>query len=200
MRLREMNVVRKLYALLGVKGLLCIASWVMIALALISYTANVSIIPTKQFAIGAASDSWTIYVNDIDKVRYLPGGFAEPSLNASDSNTYAFKVSTDANQVCAVKIELIPPVNSSKFSKFQITVKYWTGSSWENETLYENPTGATTKPYIDGLTAGDAGYIHQDSSTTKWYLIRVQYSYDLTDETTQITVNFKYTPLPQNSF
>ncbi|MEM3766332.1 MAG: hypothetical protein QXU46_04820 [Candidatus Bathyarchaeia archaeon] len=194
-----MKNVRKLYSLLGVKGSLCIASWVMIALALISYTATVSITPTQQFTIGATSDSWTIYINDLDKTRYLPGGFNEPTLNASNPNTYAFKVGTDPNMFCAVKIEPASPVNSSKFSKFQITVKYWNGSAWADETLYANPTGSTTKPYIDGLTAGDAGYIHQDKSTTKWYLIEVLYSYDLTDETTQLTVTFKYTPLPQDS-
>jgi hypothetical protein len=195
-----MKTVKKLYALLGAKGLLCITSWVMIALALVSFTANVSITPTQQFTIGATSDSWTIYINDVDKVRYLPGGFNEPTLDDSNPNTYAFKVSTDANMVCAIKIELASPVNSSKFSKFQITVKYWTGSAWNYETLYENPTGSTTKPYINGLASGDSGYIHQTTSTTKWYLIQVQYSYDLTDETTQITVSFRYTPLPQNSF
>ena len=195
-----MKTVKKLYALLGAKGLLCITSWVMIALALVSFTANVSITPTQQFTIGATSDSWTIYINDVDKVRYLPGGFNEPTLDDSNPNTYAFKVSTDANMVCAIKIELASPVNSSKFSKFQITVKYWTGSAWNNETLYENPTGLTTKPYINGLVAGDSGYIHQTTSTTKWYLIQAQYSYDITDETTQITVSFRYTPLPQDSF
>ena len=195
-----MKTVKRLYALLGAKGLLCFASWIMIALALVSFTANVSITPTQQFTIGAASDSWIIYVNDMDKLRYLPGGFNEPTLNDSNPSTYAFKVSTDANMVCAIKIELTSPVNSSKFSKFQITVKYWTGSSWANETLYASPSGSTTKPYIDGLTAGDAGYVHQTFSTIKEYLIRVQYSYDLTDETTQITVSFRYTPLPQDSF
>ncbi|MEM3726682.1 MAG: hypothetical protein QXK98_07485 [Candidatus Bathyarchaeia archaeon] len=172
----------------------------MIALALVSYTANVYIIPTQQFTIGATSDSWTVYVNDVDRVRYLPGGFEQPTLNESDTGTYAFKVVTDSNQVCAVRIELTSEVNSSKFSKFQITVKYWTGSAWANETLYQNATGSTTKDYIDGLTSGDAGYIHQSLSVTRWYLICALYSYDQTDETAQVTVTFKYTPLPQNSF
>jgi hypothetical protein len=195
-----MRTIRRLRAMLGVKGFLCLASWIMIALALVSYTADVSIIPTQQFTLGATSDSWTVYVNDVDKVRYLPGGFGEPTFNASDINTYAFKVVTDGNQVCAVKIELTSVVNSSKFSKFQITVKYWDNAVWSNETLYQNPTNNTTKAYIDGLTSGDVGYIHQSLSVTKWYLICVLYSYDQTDETTQVTVTFKYTPLPQDSF
>lgn len=195
-----MKSLRKIGAMLGVKGVLCLASLTMIALALVSYTASVTITPTIQFSIGATSDSWAVYVNDVDKVRYLPGGVAEPKFDANNSNTYAFKVVTDANQVCAVKIELTSAVNSSKFSKFQITAKYWTGAAWADETLYDAPTGSTTKTYINGLTPGDAGYIHQALSTTRYYLIKVTYSYDLVDETTQVTATFQYTPLPQNSF
>ncbi|MFQ6127218.1 MAG: hypothetical protein ACE5R6_21805 [Candidatus Heimdallarchaeota archaeon] len=129
-----------------------------------------------------------------------PAGSAEPIFNASDSDTYAFKVVTDAGRVCAVKIELTSAVNSSKFSKFQITAKYWNGSMWLDETLYASATGATTKSYIDDLTAGDAGYIHQATSTTKYYLIKVTYSYDLVDTTTSVTVTLQYTPLPRESF
>jgi hypothetical protein len=195
-----MKGIRKIRAILGVKGLLCLISLIMIALALVTYTASVTITPVKQFTIGATSDSWTVYVNDVDKMRYLPGGSSEPTCNPSNPNTYAFYVATDANQVCAVKIELTSAVNSSKFSKFQITVKYWTGSAWADATLYAGPTGGTTKAYIDGLTSGDAGYIHQDFSSTGYYLICVTYSYDLVDETTQVAVTFQYTPLPQNSF
>jgi predicted peptidase len=144
-------------------------------------------------------------VNDVNETRYLPGsgspaGSAEPTYNSSDSSTYAFKVVTDGDKVCAVKIELTSAVNSSKFSKFEITAKYWTGAAWADETLYSAATGSTTKSYIDGLTSGDAGYIHQGLSTTRYYLIKVTYSYDLVDETTQVTVTFQYTPLPQDSF
>lgn len=195
-----MKSLRKIGAILGVKGVLCFVSLIMIALALITYTATVNIVPTQQFTIGATTSSWTVYVNDADKVRYLPGGSAEPTLNTSDTNTYAFSVVTDASQVCAVKIELTSAVNNSKFSKFQITVKYWTGSAWANETLYDAATGSTTKAYINGLISGDAGYIHQSLSTTRYYLIMVTYSYDLVDETTQVAVTFQYTPLPQSSF
>lgn len=195
-----MRLVQKLRDILGVKGFFCFISLVMIALALVTYLATVTITPVAQFSQGATSGSWAVYVNDVDKVRYLPGGPIEPTFNASDPNTYAFKVVTDASKVCAVKIELVSAVNSSKFSKFQITVKYWNGTAWVDEILYNSATGSTTKPYIDGLTAGDAGYIHQSVSTTKYYLIRVTYSYDLTDETTQETVTLKYTPLPQDSF
>jgi len=195
-----MKGIRKIGAILGVKGLLSLVSMMMVALALVAYTATVTITPIKQFTIGATSDSWTVYVNDVDKVRYLPGGNSEPTFNPSNPNTYAFYVGTDANQVCAVKIELTSAVNSSKFSKFQITVKYWTGSAWTDATLYAGPTGSTTKDYINGLTSGDAGYIQQDFSITRYYLICVTYSYDLVDETTQVAVTFQYTPLPQNSF
>jgi hypothetical protein len=200
-----MNLIKKLGAILGLKGFLCFVSLTMIALALVTYTASVTITPTQQFTVGATSASWTVYMNDVNETRYLPGsgspaGSSEPTFNASDTETYAFKAVTDADKVCAVRIELTSAVNSSKFSKFQITVKHWNGSAWDAETLYDAATGSITKSYIDGLTSGDFGYIHQDTLETTYYLLKVVYSYDLTDETTQITATFQYTPLPRDSF
>ena len=198
-------MIRKLGAILGVKGFLCLASLTLIALASMTYTPIVYINPIQQFTIGATSASWTVYVNDVNETRYLPGSGSpassgEPTFNASDSNTYAFKVVTDANRVCAVKIELTSTVNSSKFSKFEITAKYWNGSAWDDEALYDAATGSNPKSYINGLTSGDAGYIYQGTSETAYHLIKVTYSYDQVDETTQVTVEFQYTPLPQDSF
>lgn len=200
-----MKAIRKLGAMLGLKGFLCFASLTMGVLALVTYTATVTVIPTEQFTIGATTASWAVYINDLNQTRYLPGsgtpvGSQEPTFNASDSSTYAFKVVTDANRVCAVKIELVSAVNSSKFSNFEITAKYWDGSAWADENLYDAATGSTSKSYIDGLNATDSGYIHHPVSTTRHYLITVTYSYDLVAETTQVTVTFQYTPLPQDSF
>jgi hypothetical protein len=200
-----MNLIKKLGAILGLKGVLCFVSLTMIALALVTYTASVTITPTQQFTVGATSASWTVYMNDVNETRYLPGsgspaGSSEPTFNASDTETYAFKAVTDADKVCAVRIELISAINSSKFSKFQITAEYWNGTAWDAETLYDAATGSSPKSYIDGLTSGDFGYIHQDTLKTTYYLLKVVYSYDLTDETTQITATFQYTPLPQDSF
>jgi len=200
-----MNLFKKLEAILGLKGFLCFVSLTIIALALVTYTASVTITPTQQFTVGATSASWTVYMNDVNETRYLPGsgspaGSSEPTFNASDTETYAFKAVTDADKVCAVRIELISAVNSSKFSKFQITAEYWNGSAWDAETLYDAATGSSAKSYIDGLTSGDSGYIHQDTLETTYYLLKAVYSYDLTDEATQITATFQYTPLPQDSF
>ncbi|MDH5450816.1 MAG: hypothetical protein OEZ29_02970 [Candidatus Bathyarchaeota archaeon] len=200
-----MKTTSTLAKILGVKGFLCLASMTMITLALTTYTATVTIVQTQQFTVGATSTSWTIYVNAVNETRYLPGsgspaGSEEPTFNASDFSTCAFKVATDADRVCAVKIELTSAVNNSKFSKFEITLKHWNGSAWDAKTLYDAATGSTTKSYIDGLTSGDAGYIHHGMSETVYYLIRVTYSYDQVDETTQTTVTFQYTPLPQDSF
>lgn len=200
-----MKTFSKLAKILGVKGFLCLASITMIALSSMTYAATVIIDQTKQFTAGATSAPWTIYVNDVNETRFLPGsgspaGSEEPTFNASDSGTYAFKVVTDVDKVCAVKIELTSAVNNSRFSKFEITAKYWNGSAWDAETLYNAATGSTTKSYVDGLTSGDAGYVHQGKSETAYYLIKVTYSYNLVDETTQITVTFQYTPVPQDSF
>lgn len=199
--------VRKSLAILGVKGLLSLLLLTTCALALVSYMASVTVTPTQQFTEGATSATWTVYINDEDQVRYLPGsgspsGSQEPTIDAGDSGTYAFKVVTDADKVCAIKIELTAAVNNSKFSKFEITLERWnsTGSAWEPENLYDAATGSTTISYIDGLTGGAAGYVHQSASATEYYLVKVTYSYNLVDETTQVTATFQYTPLPQDSF
>jgi len=195
-----MKSIKKLELMLGLKGFLCLSSMTMIAVAFVTYTGTVTITPAQQFTIGVTTDSWIIYVNDVNEVRYLPGGSTQPTFNASDSDTYAFKVVTDADKVCAVKVELTSAMNSSKFSKFEITAEYWNGSAWNVETLYDAATGSTTKSYIDGLASGDAGYVHQGTSETAHYLVKVTYSYDQVDETTQMTATFQYTPLPQDSF
>ena len=96
-----MKTKRVLIEILGVKVILCIVSLVMVAMALVTYSATVTITTTQQFSIGATSASWTVYVNDVDKVRYLPGGSAEPTLNTGDPSTYAFKVVTDAQSARA---------------------------------------------------------------------------------------------------
>jgi hypothetical protein len=195
-----MKIRKKLLAILGAKGLLSVASLITIALALVVYTVAVTVNPTQQFTIGASSASWTVYVNDVNQIRYLPGGSTEPTLNTGDSSTYAFKAVTDANKVCAIKIELTSAVDGSKFSNFNITVRSSTGGAWADETVYAASTGSTTKSYINGLTGGDAGYIHQVVSTTKYYEVKVTYSYDKVDATAQVTVTFQYTPLPQDNF
>jgi hypothetical protein len=191
---------RQLGVILGIKGALCIISLTMIVFSLIVYTASLVITPTLQFTTGATSSSWTVYVNDVNKARYLPGGMAEPTFNASNPNSYSFRVVTDANQVCAVRIELTSVVNASKFSNFNITIEYWNNVAWASGTLYNAATGSTAKPYINGLTAGDFGYVHHDLSTTRYYLIKVTYSYDKVGETTQVAAAFKFTPIPQISF
>ena len=195
---------KKLGAMLGLKGVLCLASLTIVTLALVSYTATVTITPVNPLTQGATTDDWTIYINDVDEVRYLPGagtpaGSTVPSSSPNGgSDTYAFKVDTDAGRSMAVNITLASPVNTTKFSKFEITVLFWnaTDSSWDNATLYDAPTGGSTKSYIDGLTS-DYGYVQQSVSTSRYYLMKVTYSYDLVETTTVITVSFNYIPLPQ---
>jgi hypothetical protein len=190
-----MNV-RKISVILGLKGIFAIFSLISIAVALVTYSASVTVTPVQQFTIGSSSDSWTIYVNEVDQVRYLPGASSVPIFDSSDLNTYAFRVATDADKTCAVKIELTSVMDSGKFSNFDITVDYWNGAAWVSSTLYDSATGSTTISEIDGLSVGAAGYIHQDISTTTYYLVKASYSYDLVDDTTQITTIFQYTPVP----
>ena len=190
---------KRLSAILGLKGILAIASLTSIAVALVFYSASVTVTPTQQFTIGASSDSWSIYVNEVDQLRYLPGADAEPTFSDVDTDTYAFKVVTDADKVCAVEIVLDSAMDNGKFSKFDITVDAWDGDSWETATLYNAAMGSTTVTDIDGLTT-TAGYVHQTVSTTTYYMVTVTYSYDLVDTNTDVTATFEYTPLPADSF
>jgi hypothetical protein len=187
-----MNKLRKISALLGIKGLLAVASLTTIAVALVAYTASVTITPTTQFTLGAATDSWTVYVNDVNQVRYLPGGSTPPV----DGSTYAFTLDT-MNRDCAVQIELTAAMSSSLFSNFDITVMYWqSGSGWTSATLYDSATGGSPISSIDGTTT-NAGFIRQGLGTGPTsYLVQVTYSYDLVDTTTAVTATFQYTPLP----
>ena len=191
-----MTKIKKIGALLGIKGALAIASLTTIALALVVYTASVTMAPTTQFTLGASTADWTVYVNEVNEVRYLPGGNSAPV----DNSAYAFRVVTDADKVCAVQIELTSAMDSALFSNFDITVSYWVaGTGWVSATLYDSATGGSPISSIDGLTT-NAGYIQQAASTGRYYLVEVTYSYDLLDETTQITTTYQYTPLPQDSF
>jgi len=192
--------IRAILLALGLKGILCLTCLSVLTFALVTYSETATITPTQQLTVGATTASWTIYVNEVDQVKYLPGGPSESTLNTSDTSTYAFKVVTDSTKVCAVKIELTAAADDEKFSKFEITVRSSTGGAWSDETLYEASTGATTAANINGLLAGQAAYIHQITSTTKYYEIKVTYSYDMVDSTTELPITFQYTPLPQDNF
>lgn len=195
-----MNPFEKLRFVLGVKGALCLLSLSLVAFALMTYTATVTITPYQPFSQGATSASWTAYANQNQTV-YLPGGTSAPMLNGGNSSTFAFTVKTDAVEVCAVKVELTSPMNDGNFSNFAITVEQWNGTlgAWTSVTLYNNTTGSTTKPYIDGLVSGDAGYVHQDLSTTTYYLIEVAFTY-VGSGSSPISATFRYTPLSETSF
>jgi hypothetical protein len=187
-----MNKIRKIRALLGIKGLIAIASLTTIAMALVVYTASVTINPTAQFTLGVNTESWTVYINEVNQVRYLPGGNALPATGA----TNAFALDT-TNRGCAVQIELTSAMDSGLFSNFDITVMYYDSSSgWTAAQLYDSATGGSTIGSIDGLTT-NAGFIRQTAGTgSTSYLIRVTYSYDIIADTTGVTATFQYTPLP----
>jgi hypothetical protein len=188
-----MNKIRKIRALLGIKGLIAIASLTTIAMALVVYTASVTITPTAQFTLGVDTESWTVYINEVNQVRHLPGGNTLPATGA----TYAFSLDT-TNRGCAVQIELTSAMDSGLFSNFDITVMYYDPGipGWTSAQLYDSATGGSTITSINGLTT-NAGYIRQTSGTgATSYLVQVTYSYDKVDTTSDLTATFQYTPLP----
>ena len=191
---------RKLRAILGVKASLCLFSLAMVVLALVAYTATVTITPTKLFTVGVTTDSWTVYVNDYNETRYLPNNGSTPagSYPPNDASSYAFYVSTGADKNCSVNITMSTPADNNTFSSFQITVKQWSAPAWVATNIYDAPTGGNIKSFIRGTNAtNDFGYVQHPISTSTYYVICVTYSYDLVDTTDVVTVTFQYTPLPQ---
>jgi hypothetical protein len=187
-----MNKIRKIRALLGIKGLLAVASLTSIAIALVVYTTAVTITPATQFTLGQTTYSWNVYINDVNAVRYLPGGTATPATGS----TYAFSLDT-TNRGCAVQIQLTSAMSSSLFTNFDITVMYYNGvSGWTSAQLFDSATGGLPISSINGLTT-NAGFIQQASGTgATSYIIRVTYSYDKVDTTTPVIATFQFTPLP----
>lgn len=202
-------MVSDLRAMLGLKGIICLAALIVIVVAQLTYTATVNInVGTTEFSQGKSTESWTIYPNDIDKFRYLPGagtgGNATPTFNAGDSNTWAFKATTDTVKGMAIKIELVDYTKTENFTKFEITAIWYntTASAWESAQLYDGATSsAGTKALINGTSSADHGYIHQERATsgtlTRHYLIKVTYSYET--EAAGPSVQFKYTPTPEDT-
>lgn len=192
---------KKIYLLAAI---FLIATVAASAIALVMYTQTLTLTPYKQFNLGTSTVSWTAYVNEVNQNLYVPSGAAPSDLEEFNATTYAFSVQTDANKVCAVKIELETPLSNLDFSNFDITVLAWTAgdpASWTPATLYNAPTGTTTVTDLDGLATGASVYVHQAANTPiTYYLVQVTYSYNLVDTTTPYTVDFTYTPLPQNSF
>lgn len=187
-----MTKIKKIGALLGIKGLLAIASLTSIAIALVVYTTAVTITPANQFTMGPTTYSWNVYINDVNAVRYLPGDTAPPTTSSS----YAFSLN-DMGRDCAVQIQLTSAMSSGLFSNFDITVMYYdTTSGWTQAQLYDSATGGSTATSINGLTT-TPGFIRQTAGTgATSYLIRVTYSYDIVGTTTPVTATFQYTPLP----
>ena len=113
---------KKIQILLIIKGLICLICLASVSFALVTYAHALTVSPTQQLSVGMTTANWTSYVNEVNKIRYMPGGFSEPTLNTGEPSTYAFKVVTNANNVCAVKVELTSTIDVGKFSKFDITV------------------------------------------------------------------------------
>jgi hypothetical protein len=191
-----MSKIRKISAVLGIKGLLAVASLTSIAIALVVYTTAVTITPATQFTLGPQTYAWDVMVNDVDAVKYLPGTLGDTAPPATGA-IYAFTLDTTARG-CAVQIELTSAMDGGLFSNFDITVMYYDPliPGWTSAQLYDSATGGSTITSIDGLTT-NAGFIRQAAGTgATSYLIRVTYSYDIVDDTNSAVATFQYTPLP----
>lgn len=199
---------RYVETVLGLKGIIAIASLMVIVAALVSYTATVTITVSKPYSLGASAQNWTINENDQNMIRYLPGEVdtnATLTFDQGSSSTWAFKVVTDTNRGMAVRIELEDYTKTVNFTKFEITVLWRnTTTSWQEAQLYGGQTasaGQKTPNLINGTLNGDFGYIHQlraaSGTLTRCYLIKVTYTYP--SSATGPTVKFVYTPTPEDT-
>lgn len=163
------------------------------AVEVVTYTQTLTLTSYKQLTVTTTSASWTVYINDANKVQYIPGGDSEPTLDTTDPTTYSFSVATDSSKACAVEIDLETTV-STDFSLFQVTVlsQATSGTDWSPVTLYTTATGTTTASYLDGTTNTPV-YLQQAVSTTTYYLVEVTYSY-AGDTATSYTIDLQFTP------
>ena len=87
-------------------------STLLVTTALVVYTSNATATETKQLTLGyAIPAAWIFYVNEVNQIKYMPGNASSGNFTATfsavDPSTYAFKVVTDADRVCAVQIDLV---------------------------------------------------------------------------------------------
>ena len=175
------------------------------AIIMITYVLLICVVLAQppRFVIGATRSSLKIEPGEVDQVRYLPGvgtpaGSQQPDAPIDTSaSTFAFKVSTDILRVCSVSIRLDSPLDTTKFSKFQITAQKWdsTASAWKDETLYTSL--GSTKFYVDGLKNPlDIGHINNAASATGYYLIKLTC---LSDTEAPATIDLQYTLQSQPS-
>jgi hypothetical protein len=147
---------KKLKLALGINGIIALICLGIFVVALITYTTTTSQTPVKQFYQGITSDSWNIYLNEQNCVRYLPGISPENVLPPSqpvdgETSTYAFKIVTDSYRVCAVDVRLSEEANSTLFSRFDIQALFWntTATAWEVVPIFSGPTGDENSTSID---------------------------------------------------
>lgn len=183
---------KKLAWLLTGKSLLAIASMMTVALALVTYSATLTLTINPFFKVGLNSINWSVTTST--GARYLPNGASIPGTPSDPpTSSFAFRTQTGSGWV---QVGTSTQAKPADFLSFRIFVLTWNSSSWNNATLYvDNTFLVPLVGGIDGTSASSVGYLHVSTGAPLvFYAIQVNYILAPTPADTSTTVVFSYTP------
>lgn len=188
-----MQLKRKLPWILTGKSLLAVGSIAMVALALVTYTATITITFSPFFTLGQATGAWT--TNTSSGTRYLPGNTVIPGTPGpvTATTTFAFSTITGGGYV---QIGTSTAAKTTDFSSFKIFVLVFNSTVWNNATMYTSSTfGTVLSGGVDGTSTANSGFIHIVSAQPQTYFaIQVNYILVGTPADPSANVVFAYTP------
>ncbi len=188
-----MHLKRKLPWILTGKSLLAVGSIAMVALALVTYSATITITFSPFFTLGLNTSAWT--TNTASGSRYLPGNTAVPGTPGpiTATTTFAFSTITGGGYV---QIGTSTAAKTTDFSSFKIFVLVFNSTTWNNATIYTTSAFSTVlSGGVDGTNTATSGFIHIVSAQPQTYFaIQVNYVLVGTPADTSANVVFAYTP------
>ncbi len=196
-----MQLKRKLPWILTGKALIATGSIAMVALALVTYTATVTLNFSAFFVQGMGNTaSWTLSTSS--GTRYLPGNQANAGTNTpgapAQTNTTSFAFYTITGKGY-VKINLAANVPTADFNSYRIFVLTFNTTTWNNATLYASSTYSTTGHIVGGIdgtgvnASALTAYLLIGQAAQVFYAIQVNYILAPTPGAST-TTTFNYTP------
>lgn len=188
-----MQLKRKLPWILTGKAALAVGSIAMVALALVTYTATITITFSPFFTLGQATGAWS--TNTASGTRYLPGNTVIPGTPGpvTATTTFAFSTITGGGYV---QVGTSTAAKPTDFQSFKIFVLVFNSTVWNNATIYTSSAFTSVlSGGVDGTNTATSGFIHVVAGQPQTYFaIEVIYILQGTPADTTANVVFAYTP------
>ncbi len=176
----------------------------MVALALVTYTATVTIQFNAFFVQGATSMTWGALTTS-SGTRYFPNGanttgILTPNSTIVPSGTTVannFTFATQSTGKGYIQIAMGTAAPAADFQSFRVRVLTYNGTTtkWVNATMFTTSSFTTQLTNgLDGMQTATSAFIHVSGGSTLFYLIRVDYVLVGTPAGTNINVVFNETP------